>query len=422
MDIRNKVFLLVFFVFFVFLVVILGRREEPPVPPTLKILTPPDLPGATVGESYSVKLRATDVGLPLSWAGTPPAGLTLHSSSGVISGTPGTAGTFSFDVTVTNRAAPPATDTKTFTLIVDGVVQPRIASISPARGDPVDTISVTINGSNFQNGATSNFGAGITVDATNFVSSTELTARITIADNAAAGTRTVTVSNPDTQSGRLTNGFEVGAVEPLPTTVTDVSPNKDDQGQSLTVTINGSGFQNGATANFGAGITVNATNFVSASRLSAAITIGGNAVVGPRTVTVSNPDGQTAQLANGFDVRRVIVLAPSVTTVSPANGEQGQSLTVTINGSNFQNGATSNFGAGVTVNTTNFVSASRLTAAITIAGNAVVGSRTVTVSNPDGQTAQLADGFDVRRVIVLAPSVTTVSPANGEQGQSLTVT
>ncbi|MGH8556278.1 MAG: IPT/TIG domain-containing protein, partial [Methylococcales bacterium] len=174
-----------------------------------------------------------------------------------------------------------------------------------------------------------------------------------------------------------------------------VSPANGEQGQSLTVTINGSNFQNGASSNFGAGITVNATNFVSASRLTAAITIAGNAVVGSRTVTVSNPDGETAQLANGFDVRRV-VLPPSVATVSPANGEQGQSLTVTINGSNFQNGASSNFGAGITVNATNFVSASRLTAAITIAGNAAVGPRTVTVSNPDNQTAQLANGFDVR--------------------------
>ncbi|MGH8553672.1 MAG: Ig domain-containing protein, partial [Methylococcales bacterium] len=161
----------------VFLVLGFGGCKAPPPPPALKILTSADLPRATVGTAYSVQLRATSVGLPLSWAGTPPAGLTLNSSSGVISGTPETAGTFSFDVTVTNRAAPPATDTKTFTLVVDpGVVQPGIASISPARGDPGDTISVTINGSNFQNGATSNFGAGITVNSTDFVSSTRLTA------------------------------------------------------------------------------------------------------------------------------------------------------------------------------------------------------------------------------------------------------
>ncbi|MGH9803097.1 MAG: IPT/TIG domain-containing protein, partial [Blastocatellia bacterium] len=248
----------------------------------------------------------------------------------------------------------------------------------------------------------------------------ELTARITIADNAAAGTRTVTVSNPDTQSGRLTNGFEVGAVEPLPATVTDVSPNNGEQGQSLTVTINGSNFQSGATSSFGAGITVNATNFVSASRLSAAITIAGNAAVGPRIVMVTNPDRQPAQLANGFDVRRIDLPAPSVASVSPANGEQGQSLTVTINGSNFQNVASSNFGAGITVNTTNFVSANSLSAAITIGGNAVVGSRTVTVSNPDGKTAQFENGFEVRRI--MPPSVASVNPANGEQGQGLTVT
>jgi hypothetical protein len=68
---------------------------------------------------------------------------------------------------------------------------------------------------------------------------------------------------------------------------------------------------------------------------------------------------------------------------------------VTLAGSNFQNGATCSFGTGVTVNSCTFNSATQLTANITIAAAATVGTRNVTVTNPDGQSALLAGGFTV---------------------------
>jgi len=63
------------------------------------------LSSGTVGRSYSASLRATGAA-PLHWAlssGSLPNGLSL-SSVGVISGTPATAGTFTFTVTVGNFA------------------------------------------------------------------------------------------------------------------------------------------------------------------------------------------------------------------------------------------------------------------------------------------------------------------------------
>jgi hypothetical protein len=68
------------------------------------------------------------------------------------------------------------------------------------------------------------------------------------------------------------------------------------------VTLNGANFQNGASANFGAGITTNSTTFNSAAQLTANITVDALAAFGPRDVTVTNPGNLTGTLPNGFTV------------------------------------------------------------------------------------------------------------------------
>src|SRR4029077_14115609 len=58
---------------------------------------------------------------------------------------------------------------------------------------------------------------------------------------------------------------------------------------------------------------------------------------------------------------------PSVRSVNPNSGTQGQNLpSVVITGGSFQSGATCSFGAGITVNSCTFNSATQLTANITI--------------------------------------------------------
>ena len=71
----------------------------------LNITNAPTLPSGVVGGSYSQALNATGGTSPYSWsvsAGSLPGGLTLSPSSGTITGTPTTGGTFSFTVTVTD--------------------------------------------------------------------------------------------------------------------------------------------------------------------------------------------------------------------------------------------------------------------------------------------------------------------------------
>jgi len=82
-------------------------------------------------------------------------------------------------------------------------VTPTVTSVSPTSGPIGGTTSVDIFGSNFVNGATVSFG-GTAGTSVGFMNSDRL---IVTAPAHAAGTVDVTVTNPDTQSGTLVNGY-----------------------------------------------------------------------------------------------------------------------------------------------------------------------------------------------------------------------
>jgi Quinohemoprotein amine dehydrogenase, alpha subunit domain III len=188
------------------------------------------------------------------------------------------------------------------------------------------------------------------------------------------------------------------------------------------VVISGGNFQSGAQCDFGAGVRVNSCAFNSASQLTAALTIASAAGPGTRDVTATNPDGQRATLSSGFFINSA-GLAPIITSVSPNSASQGQNLSnVVLKGSNFQNGAQCDFGAGITVTSCVFGSSSQLTATLTIAVSAATGAHNVSVTNPDNQSSALAGGFSVTQGTVrFSPSslsfndqaVGTASPSSG---------
>jgi hypothetical protein len=113
-------------------------------------------------------------------------------------------------------------------------------------------------------------------------------------------------------------------------------------------------------------------------------------------VTVTNPDTQSASLTNAFTVNAPAVL--TLTGLSPTSAIQGQTLNVVLTGTNFASGAACSFGTGITVTTCTFNSSSQLTANITVSSTATAGSRTVTVTNPDTQSASLTNAFTVNVV------------------------
>jgi hypothetical protein len=112
----------------------------------LAITTPPALPVATVGVPYSVTLQPVGGATPYSWvvtAGSIPAGLTF-SGGGQITGTPTSAGKFTFTVQVTDGNSNQTQ--KTFTLSVAGPLSITPPDLPPGAAGAAYSQTLTATG------------------------------------------------------------------------------------------------------------------------------------------------------------------------------------------------------------------------------------------------------------------------------------
>jgi hypothetical protein len=314
---------------------------------------------------------------------------------------------------------------------------PTIASVTPSLGAQGASLTVTVAGTGFQSGATAAFGAGITVNSTTVVSATQLSVAISIAGAATVGPRDVTVTNPDGQSVIRANGFTVQP--PSPTlNLAFLGRLRDKVGQSsgafapdgaldgtFRVTVQaGSGQRtvtslelrrNGSIDTWDTNASTSPWALGAAATLDSALLNGANG-----TVNFTVADGGTfhlfasdysptpfvsgagftvtASFADGTTSTATVTLpaVPSISSVTPNAGAQGANLTVTVTGTSFQSGASTSFGAGITINSTTVVSATQLSVALSIASAATAGPRDVTVTNPDGQSVVRANGFTVQ--------------------------
>ena len=162
---------------------------------------------------------------------------------------------------------------------------PTITGLNPSSATPGGpAFTLTVNGTGFINSSVVRWkGANRT---TTYVSSTRLTAAITAADIAAAGTASVTVFNP-APGGGASNAVSFVVGNPVPT-ITGLNPSSATPGgPAFTLTVNGTGFISSSVVRWkGANRT---TTYVSSTRLTAAITAADIAAAGTASVTVFNP-------------------------------------------------------------------------------------------------------------------------------------
>jgi ABC-type transport system substrate-binding protein len=85
---------------------------------------------------------------------------------------------------------------------------------------------------------------------------------------------------------------------------------------------------------------------------------------------------------------------PTITSINPNQGQPGETLDVTITGTNFTGATSVSFGAGVLVNSFTVDISTQITADITIAADATTGARDILVTTAEG-TGILASGFGV---------------------------
>jgi len=303
-----------------------------------------------------------------------------------------------------------------FTVIAAG--SPILLSVNPNTGQQgQQNLSINITGQNtnfVQGTTTATFGAGITLASLTVNSATSAMAVLNIDPAAALGARTVTLTT-GAEVVSLASGFMVSAPSPA---ITTVSPNAGPQGQGGPVGIVGlnTHFVQGTTqVSFGPGIAVSNINVTCPTCLTVQLQISPTTVPGPVTVTVTT-GSEVASLANGFTI---LPGTPILTSLVPASAQQGrQNVLLTITGqfTHFAQGGTTqvSLGNGVTVNTISVISATNLTAQVSIDPAAAVGTRTLTVTTG----SEIVSVANVFTVTAGTPIVLSLNPGDGQQGQS----
>ena len=304
-----------------YMLFILNNAGVPSVAPFVQISTAPtDVPptGAITNPATDTSITPGS-NITFTASGTAPSGSIASYSWSIRGASPATSsaqnptitfstpGIYTAVLTVTDSAAitDPSPETRTITVSNDPA--PTVTSVAPPTGIQGQTaLAVTVTGTNFLANPTCSFGVGIDINSCTFVNSTTIAANLDILANSALGSRDVTITNSDGQIATLPAGFSVtgGVALPAPT-LNNVIPNSEFQGATnVTVTLTGTNFQPGVTCYFDVdfGGTVNTCSFVSATQINLNLTISQTAVLGGHNVVVQNPDGQSAEVINGFTV------------------------------------------------------------------------------------------------------------------------
>lgn len=184
------------------------------------------------------------------------------------------------------------------------------------------------------------------------------------------------------QFGRIN---ALAAISPgaTPPTATRLTPNTAVAASApFTLTITGSHFRAGATVLWN-GVPHPALS-VSDTQVTAAVTAADLSAVGNVAVTVANTDGTTTA-ALPFTITAA---PPQVTAVTPPAAAITGGATVRLSGSAFQSGATVTFD-GLPATVTSITN----TAIVVTTPPHGIGTVSIVVKNPDGQTGTVPNGF-----------------------------
>ena len=300
---------------------------------------------------------------------------------------------------------------------------PTITSVSPTSASSGGTaFTLTVNGSNFINGAivdfnntATGFGTALT---TTFVSSTQLTTTVPASTFALPGPYTVNVLNPLPTVGPSNFvSFTVNlGTYPVPT-LSSISPTTAIAGSlPFQLIATGSNFAPGAILNFNG---VAQTTSVAPSAQNAYATISTASISTPGTVqvTVSNPSpGGGSSAPQPFVITQPTVV-PNIISLNPPTVPAGLPTALTINGTAFVQGAVVVSGSGF-FPTTTFVSTTQLF--VPNFEVDAVGNFPIYVVDPP--PAGTSTAFNVPVTQPPPPAISSISPTSAPVNSSPTLT
>lgn len=261
-----------------------------------------------------------------------------------------------------------------------------LSTLTPSTGNQAATVPITMAGILLNGGgATLTItGTGVSYNTLVCGSSTSCTVNIVIAATATVGDHDISITTSDGTSNTLP--FTVTGL-----TFTSIVPDSCNRNTTCTgVSLTGTDFAAGSgTVNIsGTGVTLNTISVNSATNITANFVINGAATLSTRTVTVTTVNGTS----DGLDFTILPAASPTLTSISPNSGNLGATVGYALVGTNFNTGnaVVSVSGSGVSVISTNVLSATSITGALTIASDAATTARTVTVTTDTGTSESVA--------------------------------
>ena len=315
--------------------------------------------------------------------------------------------------------------------------EPVILSMQPIRAMTGQTVSLNIFGKNLSQASSVSFipGDGISVSNPPTINATGnmATLSVNIAANAPLGNRTVTVTTPGWTSSAtptVANTFtitadsgttytplissEIGVMVTTPSPANSLNvpygpvisnqigvvvgsalkgviPSSGAIGSTgLKVTLTGSGLDTATAVAFQppTGITIQTGSFAinASGNPEVTINIDPTAPTIMRTVIATLPTGFAPPAAPGANQFRVTLPEPQILSLQPLRSMVGQTVSLSIYGKNLTQASSINFtpADGISVNNPPVVNAAgdMATVTLSIAANAPLGDRTVTISTP----------------------------------------
>ncbi len=350
------------------------------------------LPNAVMGTAYSATVAGTGGTVPYTWAATGlPSGLSLDTSTGVISGTPSTEEAPSVTITVTDNKG--KTDSVTLTLTVGPAVSISTASLSNAVVGTAYSFTLAVTGGTAPfTWAASGLPSGLSVNTTTGVISGTPTA-------VATPSVTVTVTDNAGKTDSKTLALTIGPAVSISTT--SLTSAVVDSAYSFTlVGAGGTTPYTWAATNVPAGLSVASSTGV----ISGTPTTAGTKTV---TITVTDNKGKTASKSLSLTVAPGLSIATATLPV----GSVGTVYSTTLTGSGGRSPyswTATNLPAGLSISSTGVISGTP-----TAAGAPGV---TITVTDSDGKTASKVMTIDIAESLSIVtaslPAAVVGDPVN----------